>query len=171
MWFGLKWAIEKQKRESFSTQHSKYERLRLSAIMPSILEELLAARKSTRKLIPQQSDDFMKNIQYINAILCAEKASTDWNLMLKKTTMITQLWDILALMQNTSITKCFLKTRRIWVHPEVPKVPLILVSTLKCNCFSYWKLAWTLQFFSRFEIKIEKKYSNWQCFENPKNLF
>ena len=32
------------------------------AIMPAILEELLAARKSTRKLIPQQSDDFMKNI-------------------------------------------------------------------------------------------------------------
>ena len=32
------------------------------AIMPSILEELLAARKATRKLIPQQSDDFMKNI-------------------------------------------------------------------------------------------------------------
>lgn len=32
------------------------------AIMPSILEELLAARKSTRKLIPQQTDDFMKNI-------------------------------------------------------------------------------------------------------------
>ena len=31
-------------------------------IMPSILEELLAARKATRKLIPQQSDDFMKNI-------------------------------------------------------------------------------------------------------------
>ena len=32
------------------------------AIMPSILEELLAARKATRKLIPQQQDDFMKNI-------------------------------------------------------------------------------------------------------------
>ena len=32
------------------------------AIMPSILEELLKARKSTRKLIPQQSDDFMKNV-------------------------------------------------------------------------------------------------------------
>ena len=32
------------------------------AIMPSILEELLAARKSTRKLIPQQKDDFMKNV-------------------------------------------------------------------------------------------------------------
>ena len=32
------------------------------AIMPSILEELLAARKSTRKLIPQQTDDFMKNV-------------------------------------------------------------------------------------------------------------
>lgn len=32
------------------------------AIMPSILEELLASRKATRKLIPQQSDEFMKNI-------------------------------------------------------------------------------------------------------------
>jgi len=32
------------------------------AIMPAILEELLAARKSTRKLIPLQSDEFMKNI-------------------------------------------------------------------------------------------------------------
>ena len=32
------------------------------AIMPSILKELLAARKATRKMIPQQTDDFMKNI-------------------------------------------------------------------------------------------------------------
>ena len=32
------------------------------AIMPSILEELLKARKSTRKLIPSQTDDFMKNV-------------------------------------------------------------------------------------------------------------
>ena len=32
------------------------------AIMPSILEELLVARKTTRKLIPQQSDEFMKNV-------------------------------------------------------------------------------------------------------------
>ena len=32
------------------------------AIMPSILKELLAARKATRKMIPQQKDDFMKNI-------------------------------------------------------------------------------------------------------------
>ena len=32
------------------------------AIMPSILEELLAARKNTRKLIPQQTDEFMKNV-------------------------------------------------------------------------------------------------------------
>ena len=32
------------------------------AIMPSILEELLMARKSTRKLIPQESDEFMKNV-------------------------------------------------------------------------------------------------------------
>jgi DNA polymerase elongation subunit (family B) len=32
------------------------------AIMPSILEELLQARKKTRKLIPLQTDDFMKNV-------------------------------------------------------------------------------------------------------------
>jgi DNA polymerase elongation subunit (family B) len=32
------------------------------AIMPSILEELLIARKTTRKLIPQQSDEFMKQV-------------------------------------------------------------------------------------------------------------
>lgn len=32
------------------------------AIMPSILEELLAARKSTRKMIPTQTDEFMKNV-------------------------------------------------------------------------------------------------------------
>jgi DNA polymerase elongation subunit (family B) len=32
------------------------------AIMPSILEELLAARKATRKLIKTETDDFMKNI-------------------------------------------------------------------------------------------------------------
>jgi len=32
------------------------------AVMPAILEELLAARKATRKLIETQKDDFMKNI-------------------------------------------------------------------------------------------------------------
>ena len=32
------------------------------AIMPSILEELLMARKTTRKLIPLASDEFMKNV-------------------------------------------------------------------------------------------------------------
>ena len=32
------------------------------ACMPSILEELLAARKATRKEIPKQKDDFMKNV-------------------------------------------------------------------------------------------------------------
>jgi len=32
------------------------------AIMPAILEDLLAARKSTRKLIPLETDEFMKNI-------------------------------------------------------------------------------------------------------------
>ena len=32
------------------------------AIMPSVLEELLAARSATKKLIPKQTDEFMKNI-------------------------------------------------------------------------------------------------------------
>ena len=32
------------------------------AIMPSILEELLMSRKATRKLIPLETDDFMKNV-------------------------------------------------------------------------------------------------------------
>jgi DNA polymerase elongation subunit (family B) len=32
------------------------------AIMPSILEELLVARKTTRKMIPLQTDEFMKNV-------------------------------------------------------------------------------------------------------------
>ena len=32
------------------------------AIMPSILEELLMARKTTRKLIPAEKDEFMKNV-------------------------------------------------------------------------------------------------------------
>lgn len=31
-------------------------------IIPSILKELLAARKATRKLIPQQNDEFMRNV-------------------------------------------------------------------------------------------------------------
>ena len=33
-----------------------------TAIMPSILKELLQARKSTRKLIPDEKDEFMKNV-------------------------------------------------------------------------------------------------------------
>jgi DNA polymerase delta subunit 1 len=32
------------------------------AIMPAILEELLMARKTTRKLIPLETDEFMKNV-------------------------------------------------------------------------------------------------------------
>jgi len=32
------------------------------AIMPSILEELLASRKATRKMIPNEKDEFMKNV-------------------------------------------------------------------------------------------------------------
>ena len=31
-------------------------------VMPSVLEELLAARKATKKLIPKQKDEFMKNV-------------------------------------------------------------------------------------------------------------
>ena len=42
-----RWAQHKDKRKS---------------IMPSILEELLAARKATKKLMKNESDDFMKNI-------------------------------------------------------------------------------------------------------------
>jgi DNA polymerase elongation subunit (family B) len=34
----------------------------VEGIMPSILKELLKARKDTRKLIPQQTDDFIKNV-------------------------------------------------------------------------------------------------------------
>ena len=34
----------------------------MKAIMPSILEELLMARKTTRKQIPLQTDDFIKNV-------------------------------------------------------------------------------------------------------------
>lgn len=34
----------------------------VKSVMPSILEELLKARKATRKLIPQEKDDFMKNV-------------------------------------------------------------------------------------------------------------
>ena len=34
----------------------------MKAIMPSILEELLVARKTTRKQIPLQTDEFMKNV-------------------------------------------------------------------------------------------------------------
>jgi len=31
-------------------------------VMPSVLEELLAARKATKKLIPKQKDEFMRNV-------------------------------------------------------------------------------------------------------------
>ena len=39
-------------------------------ILPSILEELLAERKATRKLIPKQTDEFMRNV--------LDKASTGY---------------------------------------------------------------------------------------------
>jgi DNA polymerase elongation subunit (family B) len=38
------------------------ENVEEKAIMPSILQELLKARKDTRKLIPLQNDEFMKNV-------------------------------------------------------------------------------------------------------------
>ena len=51
-------------------------------VMPSILEELLAARKATRKLIPQQKDEFMKNVldkrQLSIKITANSTADRDW---------------------------------------------------------------------------------------------
>jgi DNA polymerase elongation subunit (family B) len=41
---------------------SVHSRALEKAIMPSILEELLKARKDTRKLIPLEKDDFIKNV-------------------------------------------------------------------------------------------------------------
>jgi DNA polymerase elongation subunit (family B) len=47
------------------------------AIMPSILEELLAARKATRKLAEKETDDFMKNVfnkffKNFSSVLCLQ---------------------------------------------------------------------------------------------------
>ena len=56
---------EKSKKEKIKNGHKicRFAQFKDGkAIMPSILEELLGARKATRKLIPQQSDEFMKNV-------------------------------------------------------------------------------------------------------------
>jgi len=46
----------------FAQPYSTDPKVEGEAIMPSILKELLKARKDTRKLIPQQSDEFMKQV-------------------------------------------------------------------------------------------------------------
>ncbi len=52
-----------QKKKHSGTKVCRYAQFpEGKAIMPSILEELLASRKATRKMIPQQKDEFMKNI-------------------------------------------------------------------------------------------------------------
>ena len=53
-------AAEKVKSGTKTCRFAQF--LEGKAIMPSILEELLMARKSTRKLIPQENDEFMKNV-------------------------------------------------------------------------------------------------------------
>jgi DNA polymerase elongation subunit (family B) len=51
-----------QKTCRFAQPHPDKKGGEGEAIMPSILKELLKARKDTRKLIPQQSDEFMKQV-------------------------------------------------------------------------------------------------------------
>ena len=55
-------AAEKIKSGKKICRFAQFPESKGKAIMPSILEELLVARKSTRKLIPLQTDDFMKNV-------------------------------------------------------------------------------------------------------------
>jgi DNA polymerase elongation subunit (family B) len=65
--------IRKNPKSAFEKVKSGYKLCRFAqpltkygdeekAIMPSILQELLKARKDTRKLMPQTSDEFMKNV-------------------------------------------------------------------------------------------------------------
>ncbi len=46
------------------------------AVMPAILSELLKSRKATRKLIPQQKDEFMKNILEKRQLAIKETANS-----------------------------------------------------------------------------------------------
>ena len=63
-----KWAanergkLEKIKKGTKVCRFAQFPEGKGKAIMPSILEELLAARKATRKQIPNEKDEFMKNI-------------------------------------------------------------------------------------------------------------
>jgi DNA polymerase elongation subunit (family B) len=58
----LKAALEKVKVGFKICRFAQFPEEKGRAIMPSILEELLAARKATRKLIPLEKDEFMKNV-------------------------------------------------------------------------------------------------------------
>ena len=58
----IKSAMEKVKVGYKICRFAQFPEEKGRAIMPSILEELLAARKSTRKLIPLEKDEFMKNV-------------------------------------------------------------------------------------------------------------
>jgi DNA polymerase delta subunit 1 len=55
-------ALEKVKVGHKICRFAQFPEDKGRAIMPSILEELLAARKATRKLIEKETDEFMKNI-------------------------------------------------------------------------------------------------------------
>ena len=54
--------LEKVKKGIKVCRFAQFPEGKGKAIMPSILEELLAARKATRKQIPNEKDEFMKNI-------------------------------------------------------------------------------------------------------------
>jgi len=58
----IKAAMEKVKVGYKICRFAQFPEEKGRAIMPSILEELLAARKATRKLIENEKDEFMKNI-------------------------------------------------------------------------------------------------------------
>ena len=51
------------------------------ACLPSILEELLAARKATRKMIPEQKDDFPENCPVTKSIVISKccQLTFDWS--------------------------------------------------------------------------------------------
>jgi len=58
----VKAAMEKVKVGYKICRFAQFPEEKGRAIMPSILEELLAARKATRKLIEKEKDEFMKNV-------------------------------------------------------------------------------------------------------------
>ncbi len=58
----IKAAMEKVKVGYKLCRYAQFPEEKGRAIMPSILEELLAARKATRKQAEKETDDFMKNV-------------------------------------------------------------------------------------------------------------